>query len=156
LNRAERWHLTIVGEGPERERLERVASAHRLAARVRWAGGLPPERIARLWPELDVLVLPSRTLATWTEPVAQVLMEAMAHEVAVIGSDSGVIPEVIGDAGVVVPAGDAGALAAALGRLAAAAVRRPLVQAGRARVMQRFSDDAVAEATIRFWGEILK
>src|SRR6266566_3583096 len=151
LNRSERWRLTVVGEGPERERLERLASAQRLAARVRWLGALPPERIARLWPELDVLVLPSRRLLTWTEPVGQVLMEAMAHEVAVIGSDSGVIPEVIGDAGVIVAAGDAAALAAELRRLAAVPERRALVQAGRARVMRRFSDDAVAEATLSFW-----
>ena len=156
LNRSERWRLTVVGEGPERERLERLASAQRLAARVRWLGALPPERIARLWPELDVLVLPSRRLLTWTEPVGQVLMEAMAHEVAVIGSDSGVIPEVIGDAGVIVAAGDAAALAAELRRLAAVPERRALVQAGRARVMRRFSDDAVAEATLSFWGEIVK
>jgi len=38
-------------------------------------------------------------------------MEAMANEVAVLGTDSGVIPELIGDAGLVVPAGDPAALA---------------------------------------------
>jgi glycosyltransferase involved in cell wall biosynthesis len=155
-NRAERWHLTVVGEGPDRERLERFTSEHRLAARVRWMGALPPDRLARLWPELDVLVLPSHKLPAWTEPVGQVLMEAMANEVAVVGSDAGVIPEVIGDSGVIVPPGDPVALAAALRRLATDATRRPLVQAARARAMQRFSDDAVAEATMRFWGEILK
>ena len=155
-NRGERWHLTVVGEGPDRERLERVTSDLRLAARVRWAGALPPDRLAQLWPELDVLVLPSRQLPAWTEPVGQVLMEAMAHEVVVVGSATGVIPEVIGDAGVIVPPGDAAALAAALRRLAADSARGPLVHAARTRAMQRFSDDAVAEATMRFWGEILK
>jgi len=156
LNRTERWHLTVVGEGPDRERLERYTSDQRLAARVRWLGALAPDRLARLWPELDVLVLPSRKMPAWTEPVGQVLMEAMAHEVAVIGSDAGVIPEVIGDCGVLVPPGDPAALAAALRRLAAEGERRPLVRAARARAMQRFSDDAVAEATMQFWGEILK
>ena len=102
-----------------------------------------------------MLVQPSRRLPTWAEPVGQVLMEAMAHEVAVIGSDAGVIPEVIGDAGVVIPPDDAPRLAAALRRLAADAERRPLIQAARARVMQRFSDDAVAERTMAFWREIL-
>jgi glycosyltransferase involved in cell wall biosynthesis len=155
-NRGEHWHLTVVGEGPDRERLEQVTSAQRLAARVRWTGALPPDQLARLWPELDVLVLPSRKLPAWTEPVGQVLMEAMAHEVVVVGSDAGVIPEVIGDSGVIVPPGDAPALAAALRRLADERERRPLVEAARARAMQRFSDDAVAEATMRFWGEILK
>src|SRR5256885_16873798 len=37
-NRAHRWHLTVVGDGPDRERLERLASDLRLAARVRWTG----------------------------------------------------------------------------------------------------------------------
>jgi len=156
VNRAERWHLTVVGDGPERERLEGLASDQRLAARVRWVGALAPDRLAQLWTELDVLVMPSRNLPDWTEPVGQVLMEAMAHEVAVIGSDAGVIPEVIGEAGLVVPAGDAAQLAAALRRLSADSARRPFIHAARARAMQRFSADAVAEATIRFWGEILQ
>ena len=47
------------------------------------------------------------------------------------------------------------ALAAALRRLAAADQRRPLAQAGRARAMQYFSDDAVAERTLAFWKELL-
>ncbi len=41
-NRAHRWHLTVVGDGPDRERLERLTSDLRLAARVRWTGALPP------------------------------------------------------------------------------------------------------------------
>jgi glycosyltransferase involved in cell wall biosynthesis len=155
-NRSERWQLTVVGDGPDRERLEALATSARLAARVRWTGSLPPHRVAALWPELDVLVLPSRPEAAWREPTAQVLVEAMANEVAVIGSDTGAIPETIGDAGLVVPAGDSAALAAALARLVDAGVRRPLAQAGRARVMQRYSDDAVAERTIAFWAEVLK
>src|SRR5205807_2355789 len=80
----DRWHLTVVGDGPDRERLERLASDLRLAARVRWAGALPPEDVRKLWPELDVLVLPARALPTWAEPAAHVVAEAMAYEVAVV------------------------------------------------------------------------
>jgi len=155
LNRDERWHLTVAGEGPERERLEGLATERRLAARIRWTGAMPRDQIARLWPELDVLAAPSRTFATWREPVAHTVMEAMAHEVAVVGTDSGVIPEVIGDAGRVVPASDVGALAVALRDLATPAARRPLIEAARIRVMQRFSDDAVAEETMQFWADSL-
>jgi len=154
-NRGDRWQLVVVGDGPDRERLETLATDWRLAARVRWTGSLPPERIAALWAELDVLVLPSRPEAAWREPTAHVLVEAMAHEVAVVGSDTGAIPETIGDAGMVVPPGDASALAAALGQLRDAGMRRQLAKAGRARVMQQYSDDAVAERTIQFWKEIL-
>jgi glycosyltransferase involved in cell wall biosynthesis len=155
LNRGVPWHLTIVGDGPERERLERLASELRLAARIRWMGGLPADQLGRLWVDTDVLVLPSRALPDWQEPNGHVLVEAMAHEVAVLGSASGVIPEIIGDAGVVVPAGDAPGLAAQLMRLADDSVRKPLAAAGRARAMKLFSDDAVAERTLEFWKQLV-
>src|ERR1700694_4880589 len=156
LHRGARWRVTVVGEGPERERLEALTSELRLAARVRWMGGLPAERIANLWPELDVVVQPSRALPGWLESNGHVLIEAMAHEVAVLGSGSGVIPELIGDAGVVVPAGDVPALAAALERLSDEAIRRPLAQAARARALRLYSDDAIAERTLEFWKQLAK
>jgi glycosyltransferase involved in cell wall biosynthesis len=83
-------------------------------------------------------------------------MEAMANEVAVLGSDSGVIPELIGDAGVVVPAGNPQALAAALEQLSEPAARRTLAQAARARALRLFSDDAIAERTLEFWRQVSK
>jgi len=155
LNRGAAWHLTIVGDGPDRERLEALATELRLAARIRWMGGLPAEQLTRLWSELDVLVQPSRALPDWQEPNGHVLIEAMAHEVAVLGSGSGVIPEIVGDAGLVVAAGDAPGLAAELLRLADHNVRKPLATAGRARAMRLYSDDAVAERTIEFWRQLV-
>src|SRR5437879_10176045 len=101
-NRAHRWHLTVVGDGPDRERLERLASDLRLAARVRWSGALPPEEVPKLWPELDVLVLPARGLQTWAEPAAHVVAAAMAHGVTVVGTSAGAAHGVIGAAVVVV------------------------------------------------------
>ena len=154
--RGQRWHLTVVGDGPDRERLELLASALRLAARVRWVGALPPEEIPKIWAELDVLVQPSRGLPDWAEVSAHVVGEAMAHEVAVVGSDAGATPEVIGNAGIIVPPDDAPALASALKRLVASEVRHSFAQAGRARAMQLFSDDAVAVRTLAFWEEILR
>lgn len=151
LNRAVPWHLTVVGDGPERERLEALASELRLAARIRWMGGLPAEQLRRLWADLDVLVQPSRARRDWQESNGHVLVEAMAHEVAVLGTASGVIPETVGDAGVVVPADDVAALARELVRLADDGARKPLAQAGRARALRLYSDDAVAERTLEFW-----
>jgi glycosyltransferase involved in cell wall biosynthesis len=74
----------------------------------------------------------------------------------VIGTDGGVTPEIIGEAGVIVAPGDAAALAAALRRLGAPAVRAPLARAARARAMQLFSEDAVAERTLEFWKQVLQ
>lgn len=156
LQRSAKWRLTIVGDGPERERLEQLATELRLAARVRWTGGLPAEQVANLWPDLDVLVIPSRSSALWREANGQVLMEAMANEVAVLGTDSGVIPELIGDAGLVVPDGDVALLAAALEGLSEANWRRTLAQAARARALRLYSDDAIAERTLEFWKQVVK
>jgi glycosyltransferase involved in cell wall biosynthesis len=156
LQRGAKWRLTIVGDGPERERLEELASELRLAARVRWTGGLPAEQVTSLWPDLDVLVQPSLAVPEWRESNGHVLIEAMANEVAVLGTDSGVIPEMIGDAGVVVPAGDVQKLAAALERLSDHATRRALAQAARARALRLYSDDAIAERTLEFWRQVAK
>src|SRR5438093_260284 len=156
LQRGAKWRLTIVGDGPERERLEHLASELRLAARVRWTGGLPGEQVASLWPDLDVLVQPSRALPDYREANGHVLMEAMANEVAVVGTDSGVIPELVGDAGLVVPAGNAEALGAAFERLSDTASRRTLAQAARARALRLYSDDAIAERTLEFWRQVAK
>jgi glycosyltransferase involved in cell wall biosynthesis len=156
LQRSAKWRLTIVGDGPERERLEQLASELRLAARVRWTGGLPAEQVANLWPNLDVLVMPSRSSEQWREAKGQVLMEAMANEVAVLGTDSGVIPELIGDAGIVVPDGDLAGLGAALERLSDHNTRRTLAQAARARALRLYSDDAIAERTLEFWKQVVK
>jgi glycosyltransferase involved in cell wall biosynthesis len=153
--RGERWHLSVVGDGPDRERLERLASNLRLAARVRWTGALTSNGLEQLWQDLDVLVVPSKSYGTWAEAAVHRLAVAMAHEVAVIGTDGGVTPEIIGEAGVIVPPGDASALAAALRRLAAPAVRAPLARAARARAMRLFSEDAVAERTLEFWRSVL-
>jgi glycosyltransferase involved in cell wall biosynthesis len=156
LQRGAKWRLTIVGDGPERERLEQLASELRLAARVRWTGGLPAEQVANLWPDLDVLVVPSRASPEWRESNGQVLMEAMANEVAVLGTGSGVIPELIGEAGIVVPDGDLQALSDALQRLSDHATRRTLAHAARARALRLYSDDAIAERTLEFWKQVVK
>jgi glycosyltransferase involved in cell wall biosynthesis len=153
--RAEAWHLVIVGDGPDRERLEQLASDLRLAARIRWLGALPPDQVRRLWSQLDVLVVSARATATWTEHSGHLLVEAMANEVAVVGTTVGVLPEVIGGTGIVVPPGDADALARALAPLADPTARRPLASAGRARAMKHYSNDAVAERTLGFWKELL-
>ena len=156
LQRGLKWRLTIVGDGPERERLEALASELRLAARVRWTGGLPSDQVANLWPDLDVLVMPSQASPDYREANGQVLMEAMANEVAVLGTDSGVIPELIGDSGIVVPANDAAALSWALEKMSEQATRKGLAQAARARALRLYSDDAIAERTLQFWQQIAK
>jgi glycosyltransferase involved in cell wall biosynthesis len=101
-------------------------------------------------------VLPSRTRPNWKEQFGRALVEAMACEVPVVGSDSGEIPNVIGDAGLVFPEGDVAALAGHLRRLQDSQdMRRDLGRRGRARVLDRFTQARVAEQTYQLYRQIL-
>jgi glycosyltransferase involved in cell wall biosynthesis len=80
------------------------------------------------------------------------LIEAMACAVPVIGSTCGELPHVIGDAGLVFPENDVGALAAHLRALwQDPALRARLGARGRARVLERFTQQQVAQATVAVW-----
>jgi glycosyltransferase involved in cell wall biosynthesis len=152
-----RWTLTVVGTGPAQEELEALAERLGIAGRVTWRGALPRSAVEEVWPKLDVLVTPSRTTPRWTEVTARAAVEAMAHGLAVVGSAAGAIPESLGDAGIVVPEEDVGALADALQRLhdQPDEVRR-LGAAGRRRAMETYTDAAIAERTLAFWNELLR
>jgi glycosyltransferase involved in cell wall biosynthesis len=96
-----------------------------------------------------VLALPSRTLPNWKEQFGRILVEAMACGVVVVGSDSGEIPNVIGEAGLVFPEDDKEALQAHLTRLIGdAGLRRRLAQAGRERVLENYTQAQIASQTM--------
>jgi glycosyltransferase involved in cell wall biosynthesis len=147
--------VVLVGNGPLEPEVRRRARELGLDNRVAIHGGVRHHEVPAYLRRLSVLVLPSRTTAAWKEQFGHVLIEAMACAVPVIGSDSGAIPDVIGEAGIVVPEGDVAALAAALQRIGAdAGARRDLGRRGRARVLERFTDALVAAQTAAFWGEV--
>ncbi|MGH2486390.1 MAG: glycosyltransferase family 4 protein, partial [Ktedonobacterales bacterium] len=99
----------------------------------------------RVLADMDVLALPSLTRPNWMEQFGRVLIEAMGCGVPVIGSDSGEIPRVIGDAGVIVPEGNVESLRAALRDLTERPERRrELAERGRARVFANFTQEQVA------------
>ena len=142
--------LLVVGDGAARPALERQTAAWP-AGKALFAGGVADADVPHYLACMDVLVLPSRTTASWAEQFGHVLIEAMAAGVPVIGSSSGAIPEVIGDAGLVFPEGDTGALRARLTELLAdAALRKRLAERGRARVERFYTNARVAseQATI--------
>jgi len=154
------WDLTVAGEGDQAPALAAQAHTLGIADRVRFAGRVESEAMPAFYQGLDVLVLPSRTRPSWKEQFGRVLIEAMACGVAVIGSDSGEIPHVIGDAGLVFPEGDVASLAAQLQQLAGApggfpplgAARRTLLaQAGRERALACFTMAEVAARTVAIY-----
>jgi len=139
--------LVIAGEGSERARLQRRIDSLSVPARIISAVGYAD--MPSFLKSLDVLVLPSITiLPLHREQFGRVLVEAMAAGVPVIGSSSGAIPEVVGDAGLIVPERDPTALAGAIERLLSEAdVRQALAERGRQRVRTRFAWSAVAAQT---------
>jgi glycosyltransferase involved in cell wall biosynthesis len=123
-----------------------------IAARVTWLGALPRPAIEEVWPRLDCVAFPSRTTQRWVETVGRAALEAMARGLALVVSNSGVLPELVDDTGRVVPEDDVPALAEALrGLLEDPADCERLGGAARRRVMEEFSDAAVARKTLAFW-----
>ncbi len=106
--------LAVIGDGPFQPALEELARTLSLEDRVHFIGAVPLTDLPGLMNALDCLALPSRTTATWKEQFGRVLIEAGACALPVVGSDSGAIPEVIGDADLVFPEGDPAAFAACL------------------------------------------
>ncbi len=149
------WRLHLAGSGDEQDTLQSLAAELGVAGKVHWTGRLPSAQMPGFYRRLDALAVPSRTTPAWKEQFGRVLIEAMACAVPVIGSDSGEIPRVIGEAGLVFPEGDAEALRAHLQRLHDdPAERVRLAQAGRARVLERYTMARIAAETVAHYKEI--
>jgi glycosyltransferase involved in cell wall biosynthesis len=140
----------IVGSGESLTALQAQAQRLSVADRIEFRGPVPTESIPNLLAELDVVAVPSRTRPNWKEQFGRVIIEAMACEVPVIGSDSGEIQHVIGNPDLVFPEGDSRALAARIQSLIDDPERtRQLGVAGRQRVIDHYTQAQVAAATYR-------
>ncbi|WP_281883852.1 glycosyltransferase [Agromyces rhizosphaerae] len=112
--REPRLHLRIGGSGPMAADLAERAGPGDLAERVELVGPVDPDDVVDFYAGLDAVTMPSLPTPSWTEQFGRVAVEAMACGVPVVSSDAGALPDVVGGAGLVVPAGDAAALADAL------------------------------------------
>jgi glycosyltransferase involved in cell wall biosynthesis len=158
---AGRWNgkpvqLRIIGDGPERRKLEERTRQESLADWVQFVPPMPPVQVAKYLCNLDAIILPSRSTAVWKEQFGRVLVEAMACKIPVVGSDSGAIPEVIGDAGLVFSEDDADGLRLCLQRLIESpALRRELAERGYQRVISFYSQAHIARETARFYRDAI-
>lgn len=143
-----RVEVHIIGSGTAQPELEAQASRLGIGDAVRFPGPVPPAEVPDLLASFDALVLPSRTRPNWKEQFGRILIEAMACETPVVGSDSGEIPHVIGDAGLTFPEGNAETLRIQLKKiLNDSEYARELGQKGRQRVLERFTQKQIAEQT---------
>ncbi|MFZ1752129.1 MAG: glycosyltransferase family 4 protein [Caldilineaceae bacterium] len=149
------WRLQIAGGGEEERELRGIADEVGIGERVEWRQRIPSGQMPTFYQKLDVLVLPSRTMPNWKEQFGRVLIEAMSCGVAVVGSDSGEIPHVIGNGGLIFPEGDVAALMGRLqGLLDDRRATRRLGEAGRARVLAHFTMAQIAAETVAVYAKL--
>jgi glycosyltransferase involved in cell wall biosynthesis len=138
--------LVVLTKATLSKQTEKLIAELGIAHRVEFRSGLTNEEVAMLMSSAEVACVPSLY-----EGFSLPAVEAMASQTALVASDTGALPEVVGtdgSCGVLVPPGDAAALATALGGLLSDPQERVRMgRAGRDRVEERFSWHATARAT---------
>ncbi|MBW4644298.1 MAG: hormogonium polysaccharide biosynthesis glycosyltransferase HpsO [Goleter apudmare HA4340-LM2] len=158
------WKLLLLGRGKLQSEIIEIATENNIHDRLILVESVPHDAVPNYINLMSTLVLPSETTYNiktltaigWKEQFGHVLIEAMACKVPVIGSDSGEIPHVIGDAGLVFPEGDAQALANCLVEL----MEKPefaqgISAKGYERVMEKYTNKALARQQLEFYQELV-
>jgi glycosyltransferase involved in cell wall biosynthesis len=143
--------LVIVGDGSERTRLEELARRVGVSSRVEWTGWRDDPR--QLLASFDVLAFPSRF-----EGFPLAVLEALLARGAVVATDVGSVAEAVvdGETGLLVPAHDPRALAAAIRRLLGdEGLRRRLGEHGRRLVLERFTAEHMTRSFESLYDELL-
>jgi len=148
--------LTIIGNGEEQAALKAQAAQSPGVSRIKFGDSIPNRQVPEFLRTVDVLVLPSVTMPNWKEQFGRIIIEAMACGVPVVGSDSGAIPEVIGDGGLVFAEKDVEQLRLILEGLAKDRVLlRELSVRARTRVDRYFTWERVAEKAYEIFRDLL-
>jgi glycosyltransferase involved in cell wall biosynthesis len=137
LQKGHKIHLTLIGDGSERDLLEDFVHRHQLAAFVTFLGALNHDETHAKLAQTDIFALPS-----FAEGVPVALMEAMAMEIPCVSTRIAGIPELIHNEveGLLVSASSSEELAAAIERLVVSPdLRRQLGSAARAKVVSCYN-----------------
>lgn len=143
--------LVMAGDGPLRDDLARRIAEAGAGDRISLVGTVPHGRALEIIGAADMLVLPSRS-----EGCPLVVLEALALGTPVVATPVGDIPDLLGTDGALVPLGDADALAAAIGVLAADRPRRQqMADEGRARAARLYTWPEAARRTYELYESLL-
>jgi glycosyltransferase involved in cell wall biosynthesis len=144
-------HLVVIGKQKTKSKIPAVLDRLGLQDAVTFVSGVPQERIVELYAEAQVAVVPSLY-----EGFSLPAIEAMACGVPLVATTGGALPEVVGDAALSVPTNDPSALAIAIDQmLGDPELRARLGEAGRERVLDRFTWKRSAEGMIDNWYQLL-
>lgn len=149
----EPWRVLFLGGGTMEPEIRRWAAGGR-EERVRIAT-LRHHEVPEYLNAVDVLCAPSETTPRWAEQFGRMLVEAFACRIPVIGSDSGEIPHVVGDAGLIAAERDVPAWTRAIDEMLGDAARRAeLGERGLERARREYAWPVVARAYLDFFDEL--
>jgi glycosyltransferase involved in cell wall biosynthesis len=158
------WKWLLLGRGELETVLLEKAAELGIKDRLILVESVPHDEVHKYINLMSCLVLPSETTYKfktltaigWREQFGHVLIEAMACGVPVIGSDSGEIPNVIGDAGLVFPEGNVVELRKCLLKLMEKPdLAKSLAEKGSERAMSVYTNKALAKQLLDFYRELL-
>jgi glycosyltransferase involved in cell wall biosynthesis len=145
------FHLALIGDGAEREALERETRRLGLQDRITFTGYLSGTALEEAVRALRVVVMPSQ----WEETAGLAVMEKMMRGGLVVVADVGGLSEVVGDAGLKFAPGDANALYAQLRLvLENPSIVATVSSAARARALKHFNRDSMIENHIALYREV--
>lgn len=158
------WKFLLLGRGELKDEILQKAEEKGIKDRIILVESVPHHEVADYINLMSTLILPSETTykfktltsVGWKEQFGHVIIEAMACKVPVIGSDSGEIPYVIGDAGLIFPEGNVEELANRLEQL----IDNPdftenIAQMGYAKAMAQYTNIALAKQQLEFYQQLV-
>jgi len=158
------WKFLLLGRGELKDEILQKAAEKGIKDRIILVESVPHDEVADYINLMSTLILPSETTykfktltsVGWKEQFGHVIIEAMACKVPVIGSDSGEIPYVIGDAGLIFPEGNAEELANRLEQLIDNRdFTENIAQMGYAKAMAQYTNIALAKQQLEFYQELV-
>ncbi len=158
------WKVLLLGRGDLKETIQKEAIKAGIQDRLIFVESVPHDQVADYINGMNTLVLPSetdtqfKTLTSvgWKEQFGHVLIEAMACKVPVIGSDSGEIPNVIGEAGLIFPEKDSEALSHCLRQfIEQPQLAEKYAELGYQRTMENYTNLALAKKQLTFYEKLL-
>jgi glycosyltransferase involved in cell wall biosynthesis len=157
------WKWVLLGRGELRETLIQKATELGIKDRLIFVESVPHDQVQNYINLMDTLVLPSETTykfktltsVGWKEQFGHVLIEAMACKVPVIGSNSGEIPHVIGEGGLIFPEKNIEILRDCLRQLMETPnLAKDLGEKGYKRVMEHYTNTALAKKLLHFYQQL--
>ncbi len=149
------WRALFVGTGTHEADLH--AFAKRFPGRVHICNNVRHTEVPAYLNAMDMLTAPSQTTTHWREQFGRMLVEGFACGLPILSSDSGEIPYVMGDAGIVLGEKDHPAWIAALSELLESPIKRQeWSQRGLARAHAKYAWPVVARQHLDFFEEILQ